>query len=934
MEGNVDIAAGPDLHMDNKNWNIEDLLAFAENFEDAPRVDISTMQDSEIEKLVQDHEERGIPVVLEGWHLRDGWQQALFTPEWLKKPENVSQRITVRDMEDKEDREMTMKSYFEYVATVKGVYVPDGPPRLYAKDGDCPKRWEEWLRANLSAGLLPYDEGDFTSCLPPELRAQTLMTYLGPGDTWTPAHKDLCGSVGQNLMVCAQGGASYWFMASTKDRRDASAYWRKLGHELDHELHAASLQELVNAPFPIYVVKQRLGDLVIVPPSSCHQVHNAGGLTVKIAWSRMSIKSLELSLREELYIYQRVCRKETYRVRTMIDSVLNALVKSCKDSGAQVERLIALERLLPLYQQMLTQSYTVTHKSLPRRSLSDEYCGACGGDLWQSAFTCECRDGTDKKESLVCPPCYLDGRACGCRLMQPVMDKAWPTLVALHDEVVHILTSAETGEIRKHRSISITWSSDKYVPYFRLACFLHASRRALSPSGFDRTRRCGLQDSGTSGKRESHDLLMDEGITCEPCHRNQCFRHILGKFGRHCASVFEYVEDYQEIQGSKVVKLANNMMKSNKWHEIHQELNKKRHISDHDVSFEDDWRDWLPSLASLYQPQASLTPGIIFLGWYDDDLHMREPSPEIVPGSSSKGPIEARVIKREEQEYSQSSTMIRKRKASSEIGRSHAKFRKKEDISSGSEELLMPPSMPSLPSTSQTTMVRPRRARASPALTYESTSEQHSVALRTRGRARVPETPSVLMDETTDMESHVQPPVQASPLPFRSSFISIPRGIPRSNVATRPSLEEQLQDLESQRKQDRQTIKRQQQQIDAQQRQIEEQNNKIEGQQRRIERLSKTVDRVWKEGNDKSFATIEELRTVVKKVDELDHHLRDIVRMTELDLQNVNQRVDSLSSSGTIQVQPPPPPSSYISSGVSEVTREAGSSAHWFNDRR
>lgn len=31
-------------------------------------------------------------------------------------------------------------------------------------------------------------------------RPETLMCYFGVGDTYTPAHKDLCASVGHNLL--------------------------------------------------------------------------------------------------------------------------------------------------------------------------------------------------------------------------------------------------------------------------------------------------------------------------------------------------------------------------------------------------------------------------------------------------------------------------------------------------------------------------------------------------------------------------------------------------------------------------------------------------------------------------------------------------------------------------------------------------------------
>lgn len=46
-------------------------------------------------------------------------------------------------------------------------------------------------------------------------------------------------------------------------------YFQKLGHELDWEDHVATLEELANASFDVYILEQKLGDLVLVPPRRC-----------------------------------------------------------------------------------------------------------------------------------------------------------------------------------------------------------------------------------------------------------------------------------------------------------------------------------------------------------------------------------------------------------------------------------------------------------------------------------------------------------------------------------------------------------------------------------------------------------------------------------------------------------------------------------------
>lgn len=55
-------------------------------------------------------------------------------------------------------------------------------------------------------------------------------------------------------------------MTSPSDCGLVTDYFQKLGHELDWEDHVATLEELAGAPFDVYILEQKLGDLVLVPP--------------------------------------------------------------------------------------------------------------------------------------------------------------------------------------------------------------------------------------------------------------------------------------------------------------------------------------------------------------------------------------------------------------------------------------------------------------------------------------------------------------------------------------------------------------------------------------------------------------------------------------------------------------------------------------------
>ena len=102
------------------------------------------------------------------------------------------------------------------------------------------------------------------------------------------------------------GGSSLWFMTATPDAPLVGAFFQEELHsEVDWERRTVTVEQFAKAPCTVYVADQKLGDLVLVPPRSCHQVVNRGGLTVKTSWSRMTRNGLAMALRDELPIYRR-----------------------------------------------------------------------------------------------------------------------------------------------------------------------------------------------------------------------------------------------------------------------------------------------------------------------------------------------------------------------------------------------------------------------------------------------------------------------------------------------------------------------------------------------------------------------------------------------------------------------------------------------------
>ncbi|KAG6832324.1 hypothetical protein H0H87_001965 [Tephrocybe sp. NHM501043] len=252
-----------------RGWTLESILATGERFLQVPRV---AHQDATL--AIAKFENSGVPLILEGLHQLPKWPGEEFRPEWLK--EHGPKEISARNVHDWTDRTLPLDKFIEQSRSAPKFTTSGEEERLYGKDAECPEQWDQWLHQSkvIPPTLTPDDNPEN---LLSSRHVETLMCYLGIGDTFTPCHKDLCASSGQNLMCYTEkDGSSFWFMTKTSDAPAASKYLQKLNQELDHETHVISVEELANAPFEVYIAEQKLGDLVLVPPRSCHQVVNYG----------------------------------------------------------------------------------------------------------------------------------------------------------------------------------------------------------------------------------------------------------------------------------------------------------------------------------------------------------------------------------------------------------------------------------------------------------------------------------------------------------------------------------------------------------------------------------------------------------------------------------------------------------------------------------
>lgn len=408
-----------------------------------------------------------------------------------------------RNLSTQENIPLTIKHYIKHMSKLTEQFFDDPEryrdktrQRIYLKDIDCPPVWQNKLKEHIPAGLFYLNDstgetggpgapdefggrkgrgvarsGDLMSSLPPDMRAENLMCYIGHEGTYTPCHREMCASLGQNIMVNASGtisedgkperpGSSIWFMTETKDRHLVSEYWLSvLGHDIEIETHFAQLIAWKKAPFKTYVVEQRPGDFILIPPLAPHQVWNRGTRTMKIAWNRTTVDTLEMAITEALPNSRVVCRDEQYKNKSIVYYTLQKYSALIRSAYAQVEmggdnadaiqrsnkvRQVQkdFKRLFELYKSiLLSEMFAPESREHPEFLPYDSNvtCAYCRCNIFNRFLSCQsCKNmfSSEIDEPYdVCMDCYCMGRSCGCQSGYIWVEQwKWKDLVHKYEE--------------------------------------------------------------------------------------------------------------------------------------------------------------------------------------------------------------------------------------------------------------------------------------------------------------------------------------------------------------------------------------------------------------------------------------------------------------------------------------------------------------------
>jgi hypothetical protein len=295
-------------------------------------------------------------------------------------------------------------------------------PILYGKDMPVPQPWRDYINKHIKPFLSYKTGGDVLGELPKSAQIDTNMMYVGYHGTQTPSHCDRIGTFGQNLIVYADSPdtSCLWFMAATKDQFAVEKFFQEQSKNYDKQVsihnddYFVPIDQLQHAPYPVYVIDQKEGDLVLVPPRGAHQAINRGpGLSIKFAWSRMPVFQLENVVKEIIPFYRKVGREEVYRVLASTWFGLCNRTKQLSEEGLKIETKNELVSDLPYLLKILEY---VAHKEWVDDSVkvckyNDEtpfmrFCDCCQVDIFNRCF----HHSAEDDDVDVCLDCVVEGK--------------------------------------------------------------------------------------------------------------------------------------------------------------------------------------------------------------------------------------------------------------------------------------------------------------------------------------------------------------------------------------------------------------------------------------------------------------------------------------------------------------------------------------------
>ncbi len=301
------------LKQTDKQLGYSDILELAPNLRPAQRFDVArkingTDDFVSFERILRAVEnivvKGGRPLVLANWSLRSphllealadaqlkAFPRDIFCGNNAARQNGLSPQESIAPGADAVTIEKFAMSYGRQTAV---------PPKLAPASVDCPPECRNTIEALLPEKLLYLGSEDLMRLTIDNTHAHPMTLSITTSKSSSCLDQLHGAGIGHSLMLdAAKESRSIWFVIARSERNAASAYFR-LASDIKSSCCSAPVDIMARAPFPIHVLEQSIGDLVILPSLGIYKVQTHGSRTVVINWSRITFQSLDFGINQVL----------------------------------------------------------------------------------------------------------------------------------------------------------------------------------------------------------------------------------------------------------------------------------------------------------------------------------------------------------------------------------------------------------------------------------------------------------------------------------------------------------------------------------------------------------------------------------------------------------------------------------------------------------
>ncbi|KIX07034.1 uncharacterized protein Z518_05011 [Rhinocladiella mackenziei CBS 650.93] len=413
----------------------EQLLRLGKPFVEFPRFSIINLQDQKdhdgnplpFSEWLTKRLQLGQPFVIADFDKLDTWPNA--DPQNGHQPGfgierlielSTKKNIPIRNCSTGRDLSFTLKKFADSARQSFPEF-----QNLYARDLHCPQEWLEQCRKILPTEVQWGGRLDLFQWLPQCARSEVMMAYVGSEGSSSGFHRCFSSTVALNLLVESDDRPVVCIGTDFDSQKKYDSFMSARGVSPHLDWLNLGSEELLKADFPLYAYDQRVGDLVVFPPATAHQVWNPSTLSAKLVWNILHPLSLEVGFQYVQAPFNRLCHPDVARTNL---SLACAMLSLLQDNQSVTNSSLPLPPDLPLLSRLFRQmvhdesieSPPATPISLvPIQAGTIATCNFCSTAIWNRHVRCtQCADFD------LCLLCYLNGRSC-----EHSQSYAWAELV-------------------------------------------------------------------------------------------------------------------------------------------------------------------------------------------------------------------------------------------------------------------------------------------------------------------------------------------------------------------------------------------------------------------------------------------------------------------------------------------------------------------------